>query len=587
MNIRVLTSGFLYPVEWWQRILLLCSLTNDDLHGVFHLHQNENPRYPFPTLINNHHEPNTTFQPSRRPKTGCRRVFANDCGRERNADHGGTQQLARLAGHDGAGARALLLRAGQLHRVDGAAHHLVGPALCGRLRLGRQRVHARPRGGVDRLGQPVGHLGSQACPAVGAGALFCELRRLQMVNIIISDIFSVRRRSLFLGLLEIVWTVAGTVGPIFGGALTQSLSWRWIFWINLPLTGFAFLVLVFFLDVHNPRTSTMVGVKAIDWGGTVCVLGIALMLLIGLNFGGVTFAWNSAQVICLLVFGIVTVPLFIYCEARFARMPLMPLDIFRNAHNSAVFVIDFCHSAVVTGGGWFLPLYFQATQLASPLHSGVLFLPIVISSSLMSGAVGFLIHKTGRYVEIIRLGNVLVASGIGLFINFDSSSSLAKIIAYQLILGFGMGMLFFPPLLALHANVSGGQTAAATATFGFIRSMSASVAVVLGGVLFQNGMNVQQSRLVATGLPSNITDSFKGSDAGANVLLVATIQNPEYQRAVQDAFSDSIRYIWYLYTALGVVGAVSCVFVKTHVMSEVHTEIKTGLDGDRAQEHKR
>ncbi|OAA77672.1 MFS transporter [Akanthomyces lecanii RCEF 1005] len=409
---------------------------------------------------------------------------------------------------------------------------------------------------------------------------------LQMVNIIISDIFSVRRRSLFLGLLEIVWTIAGAVGPILGGALTQSLSWRWIFWINLPLTGFAFLVLVLFLDVHNPRTSPMVGVKAIDWGGTVCVLGIALMLLIGLNFGGVTFAWNSAQVICLLVFGVITLPLFIYCEARFAKMPLMPLDIFKKAHNSAIFIITFCHSAVVTGSGWFLPLYFQATRLASPLHSGVLLLPIVISSSLMSGAVGFVIHKTGRYIEIIRLGNILVLLGIGLFIDFDSSSSLAKIIAYQIILGFGMGMLFFPPLLALQANVSSGQTAAATATFGFIRSMSASVAVVLGGVLFQNGMNVQQPRLVAAGLPSNITDAFKGSDAGANVLLVATIENPEHQRVMQNAFSDSIRHIWYLYTALGAVGVVSCTFVKKHVMSEVHTEVKTGLDGNRAQEKK-
>ncbi|XWW97220.1 hypothetical protein V2A60_005201 [Cordyceps javanica] len=407
---------------------------------------------------------------------------------------------------------------------------------------------------------------------------------LQMVNIIISDIFSVRRRSLFLGLLEIVWTVAGTVGPILGGALTQSLSWRWIFWINLPLTGFAFIVLVLFLDVHNPRTSTMVGVKAIDWGGTVCVLGIALMLLIGLNLGGVTFAWNSVQVICLLVFGIVTMPLFIYCEARFAKMPLMPLDIFKKAHNSAIFIINFCHAAVVTGGGWFLPLYFQATRLASPLHSGVLFLPIVISSSLMSGVVGFVIHKTGRYIEIIRLGCVLVLLGIGLFINFDSSSSLARIIAYQVVVGFGMGLLFFPPLLALQANVSSGQTAAATATFGFIRSMSASVAVVAGGVLFQNGMNAQQSRLVAAGLPANLTDAFKGSDAGANVLMVATIKNPEHQSAVQEAFSDSIRHIWYLYTALSAVSVISCIFVKSHVMSEVHTEIKTGLDGNRAQE---
>lgn len=199
---------------------------------------------------------------------------------------------------------------------------------------------------------------------------------LQMVNIVISDIFSVRyvifvfvfvfstallipkflltikcrRRSLFLGLLEIVWTIAGAVGPILGGALTQSLSWRWIFWINLPLTGFAFIVLVVFLDVHNPRTSPMAGMKAIDWGGSVCVLGIALMLLIGLNFGGVAFAWNSSQVICLLVFGIATVPLFIYCEARFAKMPLMPLDIFKNPHNSAVFIINFCHAAVSSNG---------------------------------------------------------------------------------------------------------------------------------------------------------------------------------------------------------------------------------------------
>ncbi|OAR02658.1 hypothetical protein LLEC1_01829 [Akanthomyces lecanii] len=431
---------------------------------------------------------------------------------------------------------------------------------------------------------------------------------LQMVNIIISDIFSVspmplvhlafpsssrmlidfknRRRSLFLGLLEIVWTIAGALGPILGGALTQSLSWRWIFWINLPLTGFAFLVLVLFLDVHNPRTSPMVGLRSIDWGGTICVLGIALMLLIGLNFGGVTFAWNSAQVICLLVFGVVTLPLFIYCEARFARMPLMPLDIFKKAHNSAIFIITFCHSAVATGSDWFLPLYFQATRLASPLHSGVLLLPIVISSSLMSGVVGFVIHKTGRYIEIIRLGNVLVLLGIGLFVDFDSSSSLTKIIAYQIILGLGMGMLFFPPLLALQANVSSGQTAAATATFGFTRSMSASVAVVLGGVLFQNGMNVQQPRLVAAGLPANITDAFKGSDAGANVLLVATIENPEHQREMQNAFSDSIRHIWYLYTALSAVGVVSCIFVKKHVMSEVHTEVKTGLEGNRAQEKK-
>ncbi|KAJ2974437.1 hypothetical protein NQ176_g6061 [Zarea fungicola] len=247
---------------------------------------------------------------------------------------------------------------------------------------------------------------------------------LQMVNIVVSDIFSV---SLFLGLLEIVWTVAGAVGPILGGALTQSISWHWIFWINLPITGFAFLVLIIFLDVHNPRTPAMAGLKSIDWGGSVCILGLALLILIGLNFGGIVFAWNSAQVICLLVFGVVTIPIFVYCESRFAKLPLMPLGMFKNAHNSALFIINFCHSAVVTGGEWYLPLYFQATRLASPLRSGVLLLPIIVSASLMSCAVGFIIHRTGRYIEIIRVGNVLTLLGIALFIDFDTDSSSSRL----------------------------------------------------------------------------------------------------------------------------------------------------------------
>lgn len=213
-------------------------------------------------------------------------------------------------------------------------------------------------------------------------------------------------------------------------------------------------------------------------------------------------------------------------------------------------------------------------------------LPVVVGSCVTSGAVGFVIHRTGRYIEIVRLGNLIVLLGIGLFIDIGPSTSYAKIIVYQIVLGFGMGMLFFPPLLALQANVSSGQTAAATAMFGFVRSMSASAAVVLGGVLFQNGMNAQHSKLVDAGLPANITDAFKGSDAAANVFLVSTIKNPEHQRVVQVAFSDSILHIWYLYTALAAVGVVSCIFVKKHIMSETHTEIKTGLEGNRAQEKK-
>lgn len=151
---------------------------------------------------------------------------------------------------------------------------------------------------------------------------------------------------MFLGLLEIVWILAAAVGPILGGSLTEALSWRWIFWINLPISGVAFITLFLCLNLHDPKTPVAAGLKCIDWFGSITIVGLSLMLLLGLNFGGVVFAWSSSQVICLLVFGFVLVPIFIYGEKRLAKIPLMPLSIFWQASNAAAFMVTFCHGAV-------------------------------------------------------------------------------------------------------------------------------------------------------------------------------------------------------------------------------------------------
>lgn len=133
---------------------------------------------------------------------------------------------------------------------------------------------------------------------------------------------------------------------MLGGALTQALSWRWIFWINLPVSGVAFIVLLLSLELHDPKTPIMEGLKSVDWLGSISIMGLSLMLLMGLNFGGVTFSWKSSQVICLLVFGCVMLPIFIYCEKRLAKLPLMPLGIFGRVSNAACFCVNFCHGAV-------------------------------------------------------------------------------------------------------------------------------------------------------------------------------------------------------------------------------------------------
>ena len=158
--------------------------------------------------------------------------------------------------------------------------------------------------------------------------------------------FDDRTRSLYLGLLELMWALAGGAGPILGGVLSELASWRWIFWINLPISGTAFVLLLVFLDVHNPRTHVMEGVKAIDWFGSLSILGFTLMLLLGLDFGGAAFPWNSPTVICLIVFGCAMSCFFVYTEKRLAKHPLIPLSVFSKRHNVASLLVTFLHGFV-------------------------------------------------------------------------------------------------------------------------------------------------------------------------------------------------------------------------------------------------
>ena len=143
-----------------------------------------------------------------------------------------------------------------------------------------------------------------------------------------------------------MWAVAGGLGPILGGALSQELSWRWCYWINLPVCASTFILLFFFLDVHNPRTKMLDGLKAIDWFGCFSILAMTLMLLLGLEFGGEIFPWNSATVVCLLVFGVLMAFVFIFSQKYFTRYPLMPMSLFHHRSNIASLLLTFIHGMV-------------------------------------------------------------------------------------------------------------------------------------------------------------------------------------------------------------------------------------------------
>lgn len=335
------------------------------------------------------------------------------------------------------------------------------------------------------------------------------------------------------------------------------------------------IVLFFSLHLHNPRTGVKEGLAAIDWLGSLTIVGGTLMILLGLEFGGVTFPWDSATVICLIVFGAVLVGIFFLVELRVAKFPVIPLRIFKQPSNLAVVGLSACHGFVFISASYYLPLYFQGVLGADPLLSGVYVLPFTFVMGAAAAVTGFVIKKTGKYLPCIIFGFVFMTLGYGLFIDFDQYENWAKIVIYQIILGLGVGPNFQSPLLALQTTVQPKDIASATATYGFVRQVATSMSVVIGGVIFQNEMQKQYPTLIDQ-LGPDIAGLLSGSNAASSVEAVANLPQP--QRGIaQGAYFSAIRIMFIFYVAFAGLGLILSFFVGSRKLSKEHTEHKTGL----------
>jgi Major Facilitator Superfamily len=305
------------------------------------------------------------------------------------------------------------------------------------------------------------------------------------------------------------------------------------------------------------------------------------MVLLGLDFGGNTFSWKSPKVICLIVFGALCSVLFIWSEKRLAKYPLMPLALFTKRSNVATLLVVFFHGISFIGDEYYLPLYFQSAKEASALKSGVLLVPQIVITSLTGVLSGIIVHQTGRYRELISIGPVLLTLGNGLYICFNSTTSISEIVGFELIAGVGSGLQFMPPMVALQALCAQDDVGTATSTLTFTRSLGLAISVVLGGVVFQNSMDSQASNLRAAGIPANITELLSGRNAAANAMITRNLTDPIQSRAVKDVFSVSLRNLWIMYTCFSFCGIIASLFVVKAVLSKEHSETITGLKGKK------
>lgn len=436
-------------------------------------------------------------------------------------------------------------------------------------------------------------LGSLLCGVAVNMAMLIAARAVQgaggggiitLVNICISDLFSMRNRGFYFGLVGVVWAVASAIGPVLGGVFTSEVTWRWCFYINLPICGAAMLLLFFTLKLHNPRTPVRRGLLAVDWLGSLTLVGGTVMFLMGLELGGVSHPWSSPTVLCLIIFGLFVVAIFCVIEWRVAKHPIVPLQLFRGRSNVACLAVAFFQSFVFLSGSYYLPLYFQGVRGLSSLDSGVWLLAYVIPLSIVSAMIGFVIRATGNYKIGLVVGMGVMTLGFGLFIDLGADSNVAKVILYQMVAGIGVGPNFQSPLIALQAGVEPRDIAAATSTFSFMRQIAGSISIVIGGAIFSNEMQRQYPTLEKE-LGHDLADKLSGGNAAASVAMVGSLEGGDADVA-RRAYAKALQVMYIVYVCFGVVGFVSGFFVAQKKLSRQHTEHKTGLRTLRSREPK-
>ena len=398
------------------------------------------------------------------------------------------------------------------------------------------------------LAQNMGQLiAFRALQGIGGGGL------IAMAQVIIGDVVSPRERGRYMGYIGAVFAVASVAGPLAGGFFVDHLSWRWVFYINLPFGLLALVVTNSVLNLPFRRVE-----HSIDYLGAVLLVGGITCVVLITTWGGTEFAWGSSVIVSLAVVGAATLVGFVLQERRSSE-PILPLRLFRARIFNVSSSVGFIVGLTMFGAIVFLPVFLQVVVGASATNSGLLTLPLILGLLVTSVATGRAITALGRYRVFPIAGTAVMGLGMYLLSLMDSTTSRTTASLYMLVLGAGIGLVMQVLVLAVQNSVEHRDLGIATSSVTLFRSLGGAFGTSIFGAILASRLTFYLPRLVP-GFSSVGVDAgvLKGSPAQIRALP------PAVRDGVIEAFARSIHVVF-----LWTLPLIALAFVLTLLMREL------------------
>ncbi|KAK2700396.1 hypothetical protein QWA68_001525 [Fusarium oxysporum] len=359
------------------------------------------------------------------------------------------------------------------------------------------------------------------------------------VAIIVSDLVSLRSRGKYQGFISLAIGIGAVSGPFVAAGLIQLTTdgWRWAFWVPSIMGAVCFVLLLLLLPLKPVSGSFKEKARKIDWMGVMASIAGIVLTVMAINSGGSMWAWKNVKTVSILTIGIIMLFVFIIIEAFFARIPIIPLRLFRQKSPAVLILTGFLHDFAWQSTQYFVPLYYQTVRGFTPLKSAMLIVPFLLAQGLAGAASGPIMARYARYMPILRTGFAIWTIGAGLKLLFNEHTHVAVYVVVLAVEGAGIGWVHQPGLVALQANSADEDRAVATGTRNVFRSLGGVVGIAVSTAAYYATLRkaLSQTSAVPEWLRDRVLDG---------TWAVEDPKTAEFESAIIDARMQGFRVIF-------------------------------------------